>query len=129
MDVVALDPTDARARDGVRRVRTAQAEALVQLGEQAETGGRIDEAIAAWKEAQRLAPSKTLGARLTDAEVSRCLQTGIAHYEAQRLPEAVFQLKKALTFDPENEEARRYLGYAQGLSGDTNIADRFARLE
>lgn len=128
-EVVALDPTDTRARDGLRRVRTGQAESLVQLGEQAEAEERFDEAISAWKEAQRLAPSETLEARLTEAEVRRCLQTGIAHYQAQRLPEAIFQLKKALTFDRANEEARRYLGYATGLSGDTGIADRFARLE
>jgi tetratricopeptide (TPR) repeat protein len=102
---------------------------MIQIGDQAEAAGRVDQALAAWKEAQRLSPSDALTARITQAEFQRCLQAGIAHYETQRLPEATFQLKKALTLDPNNEEARRYLGYAQGLSGDTGIADRFARLE
>ena len=67
--------------------------------------------------------------RLRDAEVGRCLQAGIRHYEAGQLPEAAFQLKKALALDPGNDEAERYLGYALGQTGDSQIADRFGRLE
>jgi hypothetical protein len=128
-EVVGLDAANVAAREGVRRVRSQQAEALMQVGDRAEAAGRIDEALAAWKDAQRLSPSEALGFRITEADARRCLQLGIAHYEAQRLPEATFQLKKSLSLDPDNEEARRYLGYVQGQSGDSGIADRFARLE
>ena len=45
------------------------------------------------------------------------------------MPEAAFQLRKALALDADNETARKYLGYTGGAAGDTQVADRFARLE
>jgi tetratricopeptide (TPR) repeat protein len=98
-------------------------------GDQLEAFGDRDGAVALWHQAEALESSELLQARLRRAEVARCVAAGMAFYEAQRLPEATFQFRKALALDPHHEEALRYLGYSGGMGGDTGIADRFARLE
>ena len=52
-----------------------------------------------------------------------------ALYEQGRLAEAGFQFKKALSLDPNNPEAQRYLAYTQGAGPDTTLSGRFSRLE
>lgn len=128
-EVLELDPRRVPAREALLRIREAQAAELMTEGDMRRDLGDLEGAVALWQQAQQLDPSPALEARLRAAEVERCVARGIAHYEAQRLPEAVFQLRKALSLDPHNDQAQRYLGYAQGQSGDTLIADRFARLE
>ena len=47
----------------------------------------------------------------------------------QQYAAALFQYKKALRLDPENGEAQQKLRYAQNFLQDTQLSDRFSRLE
>jgi tetratricopeptide (TPR) repeat protein len=128
-EILELDPDNGKAREAITRLRTSQAAELMRQGDDHMARQDLQSAVMLWQQAQNLAPNDDLAERLRKAEVERCVAVGIAHYEAQRLPEATFQLRKALAMDPENETATRYLGYADSVSGDHTIADRFARLE
>jgi tetratricopeptide (TPR) repeat protein len=124
-----LDPYCSPAREALARVRTARAAALQQEGDERSVRGELLAAIELWRLAETLAPSQALSERLRSAEVQRCLTRGKAFYEAGRMPEAAFQLRKVLALEPGHEEAQRYLGYAQGAAADNQISDRFSRLE
>lgn len=126
--VLALDPNRASARAALQQLRQDQAAELAREGERLAEDDPAA-AIQLWTRAQELHPDPALATRLRQAEVQRCLTTGIALYEAGRSAEALFQFRKALAMDPGNETAQRYLGYTESVSVDTTIADRFARLE
>ncbi len=127
--VLERDPGCMDARRQLARLRGVRARALLAQGDERLEQGDRDAAIALWTEAQRLTGDAEVSGRLRRAEVDRSVTAGVALYEAGRLPEAIFQLKKALALDPDHEEARRHLSYAEGQTGDPAIADRFARLE
>lgn len=129
LSALKLDARCLRTREALERLRTAQSYELMLAGDQQETFGNVDGALIHWQQAMALTDTEELRARLARAEVSRCMTAGIAFYEAQRLPEAAFQFRKALALDPTHEAAHRYLGYTEGLTGDTTIASRFAHLE
>lgn len=129
LSVLRLEPARIDAREALSTLRSRQARELMLAGDQQETMGNLDGALAYWQQALALDDSEDLRARLLRAEMGRCMAAGIAYYEAQRLPEAAFQFRKALALDPRHEPAQRYLGYTTGMTGDNLIADRFARLE
>lgn len=128
-EALALDPAALDARRELLRVLGLHAAALTRAGDEKSTAGDTLVAVDLWRRAQSLAPTPELEDRLQRAEVERCVRTGIAYYEEHRLPEAVFQLRKALALDPYHEQAARYLGYAQGQTSNTQVANRFAHLE
>jgi hypothetical protein len=127
--LLELRPEDAAQRATLGRLRGLQAAELRDEGERRHAEGDLAGALKLWRQAQDLAPDDDLAARIRGGETERCLARGIELYEAQRLAEAAFQFKKALALDPGNETAERYLGYTEGRSADSTIADRFARLE
>jgi len=129
LSALRLDPGAMDIREALGRLCVEQARELMLAGDQHETFGDLDSALAHWQQALALNDAEELRARLLRAEVCRCVAAGILFYEAQRMPEAAFQFRKALALDPTHEDARRYLGYIEGLSGDSGIADRFAHLE
>jgi tetratricopeptide (TPR) repeat protein len=124
-----LDPSRLEAREALASLRARQSRDLMLAGDQQDAFGDLDGAVIYWQQALALEDSEELRDRLLRAEVGRCMAAGIAFYEAQRMPEAAFQFRKALALDPTHEPAQRYLGYTAGLTGDPGIADRFARLE
>jgi hypothetical protein len=128
-EALALDPHWMEARESLERLRQAQALHLMAEGDQRQQAGDVLNAVARWQQANRLVPSEALEERLGRAEVERCVSAGIAYYEAHRMAEAAFQFRKALALEPANQTAARYLGFAEGITGDTQLADRFARLE
>ncbi len=127
--VLQLDAGALHAREALAAIREHRAAALRTDGDTRAGAGDAAGAIACWQQAQKLEPRDDVAQRLRRMEAQRCVDQGIAHYEAQRMPEAVFQFRKALALDPHSEPAARYLGYAQGQAVDTQIADRFSRLE
>lgn len=129
VEVLELDPEDLEARRSLAEVRRRHALELMQEGDACREAGHSEAARDLWHQAYDLEPLDEVEERLCCLEVERCVAAGMALYEAQRVPEALFQFKKALALDPENEPARKYLGYAQGITADSQIADRFARLE
>lgn len=128
-EALALDPGIMDARAALGEIRRTRATELMERGDERSEAGETAAAVELWQEARRLEPSEELEDRLRRAEVQRCVEAGVAHYDAGRMAEAQFQLKKALALDPGNETAERYLGYAQGQTGASGISDRFSRLE
>jgi tetratricopeptide (TPR) repeat protein len=127
--VLALDPGLLTAREGLARARSRRADALLAEGDTRLAADDLPGALALWRKSHALSPGESSERRLQVAEAQRCLTLGIQYYEAQRLPEAVFHLKKALALDPDNAQAERYLAYANGRTSDSQLADRFSRLE
>jgi tetratricopeptide (TPR) repeat protein len=128
-EYLALDPSSERAREALGRLRRGEAAEFMEAGDGRHATGDVEGAVQLWQQAQRLWPDEALEERLRRAEIERCVTAGVRYYEAGRMPEAAFQLKKALALDPDNEQASRYLGYADGGGADSTIHDRFARLE
>jgi tetratricopeptide (TPR) repeat protein len=129
LEVLELDPVAIEAREALAETYRARAEGLLEQGDALRAAGDLAGAIARWEEALELYPAETLVERLREAEIERCLAAGMAHYERRRGPEAAFQFRKVLTLEPGHEQAARYLRYAEGLTGDTEVAERFTRLE
>ncbi|MGV3721364.1 MAG: hypothetical protein ACO1SX_10695 [Actinomycetota bacterium] len=129
LDAIQLDPTDLTLREALARARAAESLALQHAGDQLRSAGDLDGAIVQWQRALSQGATAELRDRLEQGEVERSVAAGIALYEEQRLPEAAFQLRKALALAPNHETAQRYLGYTQSATTDTLIADRFTRLE
>jgi tetratricopeptide (TPR) repeat protein len=127
--VLALDFKHLEARRCLGEAQARCAEGLVAEGEAREAAGDVAGALALWRRAHDLAPSEDLDARVRAAEVAQIVAEGRRLYDAHRYPEATFQFQKALALDPDHEEARRYLGYARGLSTDSGVSGRFQRLE
>lgn len=128
-EVLSLDPTRMDAREALAEVRRMQAGELLKTGDERLEAGDTEAACQAWRQAYELDPSDEVEERISRLEVRRCIALGQALYEEQRIPEALFQFKKALALDPRNETAQKYLGYTEGITADSQIADRFARLE
>jgi len=129
LSALRLEPGCLELREALARLSVAQAQEYMLAGDQQETFGDLEGALAHWQQALILNECEELRVRLLRAEIARCLAAGIAFYEAQRMPEAAFQFRKVLALDPTHEEAQRYLGYTEGMTADTGIADRFAHLE
>jgi tetratricopeptide (TPR) repeat protein len=127
--VLALDFKNLEARSRLGEAHARSAERLVTEGEARAGAGDSAGALTLWRRAHELAPTDELGGRIRAAEVAQIVADGRRLYDAHRYPEAAFQFQKALALDPEHEEARRYLGYARGLSTDTGVSGRFQRLE
>jgi len=126
---LTLDSAWTEARAEMGRLRRRQAEELMHKGEGRREAGDLAGAAALWRQALELASRPEWETRLRELEGERCLQAGIAHFEARRMPEALFQLRKVLVLDPGNREAARYLRYAEQPADDGTIQDRFRRLE
>jgi tetratricopeptide (TPR) repeat protein len=127
--VLALDFKNLEARRRLGEAHARCAERLVAEAESRAAAGDPVGALDLWRRAQELAPSEELGTRICAAEVAQIVAEGRRLYDAHHYPEAAFQFQKALALDPNHEEARRYLGYARGLSTDTGVSGRFQRLE
>jgi tetratricopeptide (TPR) repeat protein len=124
-----LCPKDREAHADMAAARLRRAEQLAREGDDRAATGDLPGALGLWRDAQALAPSETVAARLQEVELRQMLEAGMRLYQERRYPEAAFQFRKALALDPDCEEAQRYLGYAQTMRPDSPVTDRFQRLE
>lgn len=129
---IAHDTHLLDARTELASLRARRAAEAAEEAERLLAEGDMEAGIAALEQAQKFAPSPELAAKLARAQVAHEFMEGIAHYNAKRYHEAVFQFKKVLARDPNHHEARRHLDYAQTFAQDSATADlndRFSRLE
>jgi tetratricopeptide (TPR) repeat protein len=128
-ELLRLDPKRRPACVEIARLNGLLSDRWEQAGDAAMAAGREEEAIAAWKQAQAIAPAEAREAQLRAAEVGRLVRAGIALYGQQRFAEAAFQFRKALALQPDHSEALRYLAYISGAGPHSPLSERFSRLE
>ena len=132
LQAIARDPHQKEARQELGALRTRRAAEAAAEAERLLAQGEIEAGVAALEQAQALAPQAERAARLERALTDQEFAAGMAHYNAKRYREAVFQFKKTLSRDPAHAEAQRYLAYAENFLQDPvndNLTDRFRRLE
>ncbi|MBC8104771.1 MAG: tetratricopeptide repeat protein, partial [Cytophagales bacterium] len=110
--------------------RHAAAEGALALGRSLIAVGSFTEAIAALTEAQqRGASGPEVTGLLRAARVGEALSLGNRLYQDRQYATALFQFKKALRLDPDNADALQKISYSQNFLQDTQLNDRFTRLE
>lgn len=130
LEAIFADPLDLSAREALAEARYAAASAALAAGRQRLTLGQYAEAIAALTEAQTHGASgPEVSGLLREARVAEALAIGNALYQDRQYAAALFQFKKVLRLEPDHAEAVQKLGYAQNFLQNTQLNDRFTRLE
>ncbi len=129
IELLEFDPDNLEARHSLAQVKREHAFELMRAGDNQLDAGDREGAREMWRQAYELDPLDEVEERLCRLEVERCVAAGIGLYEAGRVPEALFQFKKALALDPHNTQAQKYLGYTESITSAAQVAERFAHLE
>jgi len=130
LEAIAADPLDANARRALGQARASASAGALRRGKEQLALGHFSEAIAALTEAQaRGATAPDVGLLLRQARAGEALALGNRLYQDRQYAAALFQFKKVLRMDPANPEALQKIGYAQNFLQDTQLSDRFSRLE
>ena len=130
LEAIQADPLATAARALLAEARYAAAESALERGRAFLHRGNAPEALVAFTEARQKGVSgPELNELLRQGRVVEALSLGNALYQDQQYAAALFQYKKALRLDPENGEAQQKLRYAQNFLQDTQLSDRFSRLE
>lgn len=102
----AQTPPPASSPSGSFRADTKRAKKAIELGQQAEAAGRLDEALAFYEEAARFAPPDAALIERTAALRSKLVRDHIAAAERNaidgRMEQATEELAAALMIDPGN---------------------------
>jgi tetratricopeptide (TPR) repeat protein len=129
-EAIAADPRDTEARRLLAEARARASEGALRSGRELLAAGRFTEAIEAFAQAQaRGASGPEIAARLRQARAGEALALGNQLYIDRQYAAALFQYKKVLRLDPDNREAAQKRDYAQNFLQDTQLSDRFTRLE
>jgi tetratricopeptide (TPR) repeat protein len=130
LEAIAADPLDVAARDALAQARASASAGALRRGTEQLALGHFGEAIGALAEAQaRGASAPEVGLLLRQARAGEALALGNRLYQDRQYAAALFQFKKVLRMDPANPEALQKIGYAQNFLQDTQLSDRFSRLE
>ncbi|HVK05923.1 MAG TPA: hypothetical protein VM490_20810, partial [Armatimonadaceae bacterium] len=130
LDAIRADPLDVDARQLLGDARQAAAAEALARAKAHLSAGAFGEAIAAVTEAQgRGATGSEPAGLLRQARIGEALALGNALYQDRQYAAALFQFKKVLRLDPENAEAQQKISYAQNFLQDTQLNERFTRLE
>ncbi len=130
LEAIAADPLDVAARDALAQARASASAGALRRGKEQLALGHFGEAIVALIEAQaRGASSPEVGLLLRQARAGEALTLGNRLYQDRQYAAALFQFKKVLRLDPASPEALQKIGYAQNFLQDTQLSDRFSRLE
>lgn len=124
-EIIKVDFANLEAREQLASVEDALANQCSLDAEKSDAA----EAVRLLEKASALRPSPDIEERLARARAKQALDAGMALYEAQKFSQAVFQFKKALSIDPDNAEAQKYIQYSESLRKDDVLFDRFSKLE
>ncbi|MES2462819.1 MAG: hypothetical protein V4671_19730 [Armatimonadota bacterium] len=130
LEAIEADPLDASARALLADARHAAAEGALARGRSLIAAGAFTEAIDALAEAQqRGASGPDITGLLRAAWVGEALVKGNQLYQDRQYAAALFEFKKVLRYDPDNNDALQKISYAQNFLQDTQLNERFTRLE
>lgn len=127
--LLRLDVTNTDARGLLARVETRITERLLLDADEALAAGDPSGAVSLLEQACERSPSDTVRERLIRARCDEALAEGLVLYEAGKYPEAVVRFRKVLSIDPQNPEALKRIEYAEKLTADDALFDRFSKLE
>jgi tetratricopeptide (TPR) repeat protein len=130
LEAIEADPLDASARVLLAEARHAAAEGALARGRSLIASGMFREAIDALTEAQqRGASGPDVTSLLRTARVGEAMAQGNQFYQDRQYALALFEFKKVLRLDPDNNDAHQKVSYAQNFLQDTQLNERFTRLE
>ena len=130
LEAIQAAPLSVTARARLADSRYTAATVALERGRGLLAIGDATGALAALTEArQKGASGPALAELVRQARVQEAMAFGNALYQDRQYAAALFQYKKALRLDPENTEAPQKLSYAQNFLQDTQLSDRFSRLE
>lgn len=130
LEAIGADPLQHEAREVLVEARKAAASSAIERGKQLLAVGEPTAALAALLEArQRGATDAESAELLRTARIAEAIALGNRLYTDRQYAAALFQFKKVLRLDPRNQEALQKVGYAQNFLSDSQLSERFTRLE
>jgi tetratricopeptide (TPR) repeat protein len=127
---IVADPLSLAAREALAEARGTAADTALDQGRTLLAAGSPTEALVALAEARRRGASGPLvNEMMRAARVAEALELGNRLYRDRQYAAALFQFKKVLRLEPDHPEALQKVGYAQNFLQDTQLSDRFTRLE
>ena len=130
LEAIEADPFDREARELLSRARNSVAESGIAAARDAIAVGEFPAALAFLADAQGCAgDSPETIALLRQARIGEALGMGNSLYGDRQYAAALFQFKKVLRLDPGNTDATQKIRYSRNFLQDTQLSDRFTRLE
>lgn len=130
LDAVDADPRSTAARDGLHAARVEAARASIEEGGRRLRAGDPGGALPLLLEARRRgATGPEVNQLIRRAQILEAMSLGNALYQDRQYAAALFQFKKVLRLDPDHSDAHQKVSYAQNFLQDTQLNDRFTRLE
>lgn len=128
-EVIALDFTNCHAREVLGKLEGDLVSKYTTDADVASSAGHLADAVGLLEKALAIRPSPDIQEKLAHARAKQALEDGLALYQAKKFSQAVFQFRKALSIDPDNVEAKKYIEYSESLRQDDMLFDRFSKLE
>ena len=124
------DETQTKVRELLETCEIAASESVLQAAQNHLVRANYEDALSllmGLKERGILRPE--VAALLRQARTGEAFALGNALYSDRQYPAALFQYKKVLRFDAAHKEAAQKIAYIQNFLSDTQVSDRFGRLE
>jgi len=130
LEAIRANPLSVAARTKLADSRYATATAALERGRGLLAIGDAKGALVALTEArQKGASGPELAELVRQARVQEGLAFGNRLYQDRQYAAALFEFRNVLRLDPDNAEALQKLSYAKNFHQDTQLSDRFTRLE
>ena len=124
------DETQTDVRQWLGEVETARSQTAIDTARVLIGRGAWADAIEILTDLQKQnLTGLTITELLREARKGEAFALGLALYGDRQYPAALFQFKKVLRLQPDHREAQQKIAYIQNFLSDTQISDRFGRLE
>jgi tetratricopeptide (TPR) repeat protein len=130
VEAITADPHETEARVLLHETQQARTEESLSQGREHLQAKRFAEALEAFTEARaRGANGNDLTQLERTARSGEAMELGKTLYQDRQYAAALFQFQKVLRLNPDNKEAAQKADYARDFLRDTQVAERFRRLE
>jgi tetratricopeptide (TPR) repeat protein len=127
---IEADPLNQEAREALAAVLQRSTASALDQAHHHIVAGEFAAAIASLSKAGKQGASwEAVRNLLHAARIGEALSVGNALYQQRQYAAALFQFKKILRLDPAHPEALQKISYAQSFLQNTQLNDRFTRLE
>ena len=130
MEAIEADPLDNHARQRLADARHTASESAMNEGRTLLQAGEFTRAAAALTRHKHSGQAARKLHLCSEAHGrGEAMQIGNQLYQDRQYAAALFEFKKAIRFDPDNANARQKMAYAQSFLQDSQLNERFTRLE